>query len=94
VVVFKECMWLLHVQAARVLEKIRISQVVKELTLFYGYQRFITMLKGHTNHVRYMRKMNPFHTLPFHILLIFCPCLHIGIQNHLSVTGFLEENFL
>lgn len=77
-------MWLLHVQAVRVLNKIRISQAVKELTLFYGY------------HVKrtYQPYENPFHTLPSHILLIFCPSLHIGIQNHLSLTGFLEENFL
>jgi hypothetical protein len=31
---------------------------------------------------------------PFRSILIFCPCLCIGIQNHLSLTGFLEENFL
>jgi len=31
---------------------------------------------------------------PFRSFLIFCPFLHIGIQNHLSVTGFLEHNFL
>jgi len=28
---------------------------------------FLPCSKGHTNHVRHMRKINPFHTLPFHI---------------------------